>query len=69
MKLKNTLVFISLLFLSSCGLSEPSLCDCLTNPEYSSGSKLESCKNVFQKNYGTRNPSTGQMSSDYYNCN
>jgi len=68
MKLHITIISISLLLLSSCGLSEPSLCDCLTKSEYSSGSKLESCKNVYQKNYGTRNPSTNQMRSDYYNC-
>lgn len=68
MKPYITLITISFILLSSCGISEPSLCDCLTKSEYSSGSKLESCKVVYQKNYGTRNPSTSQMRSDYYNC-
>jgi hypothetical protein len=41
------------------------LCDCLANSEYSDDSR---CKTKFRDTYGTSNPSTDQMTNDYYNC-
>lgn len=50
--------------------SNPSLCDCLTNPKYSNygDSNYKKCEQVFKDRYGTNEPSIEQMKSDYYNC-
>lgn len=69
MKLKYLVIGIGALTSLSCGFSEPTLCECLTIPEYSNpGSKYEQCKDVFRDKYGTSDPSVDQMRSDYYNC-
>lgn len=63
------IAIFSIAFIGSSS-SAPSICDCLTNPEYANygDSKYEQCQEVFLERYGTSDPSTDTMRSDYYAC-
>jgi len=66
-KLNLVLVAVAISLTVSC--SAPTLCDCLTAPGGDpSNDKPSGCKKVFEDRYGTSNPSTEAMESDYYNC-
>lgn len=67
-KLSTLIVVLSLFSCSSD--KKPSLCDCLTNPDYANygTENYKKCKEVFQDKYETPEPNNNQMSSDYYKC-
>lgn len=67
--MKKIIIISSIFIISiSCENNNPSLCDCLTDPEYTRGEKFEKCEIVFSKKYGTSSPSPDTMRNDYYNC-
>ncbi len=72
--MKNLQLFsiavIACILLVSCSSNTPTLCDCLTDSKYSQigDSNYKKCQEVFKDHYGTSEPSSDQMSDDYYEC-